>query len=135
VKPLRLLCSLAFVGCLLAACGSGPSASASEKVCSDRAQLSNAVSTVVDDLKSGNFAKAKDDVPAVSDALNSLSQSAGELKSEESQSLSPQIDKLKKTATSLKDSGSLSDLLSGIDSLVSQLQSVGDQISQHLKCS
>jgi predicted nucleic acid-binding Zn-ribbon protein len=126
---------LAFVGCLLAACGSSPSASASEKVCSDRSQLSNALSTVVNDLKSGNFGKAKDDVPAVRDALDSLSQSARELKSEESQSLSPQIDNLKKTATSLKDSNSLSDLLSGIDSFTSQLQSVGDQISQNLKCS
>jgi predicted nucleic acid-binding Zn-ribbon protein len=119
----------------LAACGSSPSASASQKVCDDRAQLSNAISTVVDDLRSGNFGKAKDDVPAVSDALDSLSQSARELKSEESQSLSPQIDNLKKTATSLKDSTSLSDLLSGFDSLKTQLQSVGDQISQNLKCS
>jgi predicted nucleic acid-binding Zn-ribbon protein len=119
----------------LAACGSSPSASASQKVCDDRAQLSNAVSTVVNDLKSGNFGQAKDDVPAVREALDSLSQSARELKSEESQSLSPQIDNLKKTATNLRDSNSLSDLLSGIDSLTSQLQSVGDQISQNLKCS
>ena len=135
MKPLRLLCSLAFVGCLLAACGSSPAASASEKVCNDRAQLGNAVSTVVDDLKSGNFGKAKDDVPAISDALQSLSQSARELKSEESQSLSPQIDNLKKTARGLKDSNSLPDLLAGFDSLESQLQSIGDQISQNLKCS
>ncbi len=104
-------------------------------MCNDRAQLGNAVSTVVDDLKSGNLGKAKDDVPAVSDALESLSQSARELKSEESQSLSPQIDNLKKTATGLKDSNSLPDLLAGFDSLKSQLQSIGDQISQNLKCS
>lgn len=134
-RALRLVCSLAFVGCLLAACGSSSAASASQTVCNDRAQLSKAVSTVVDDLRSGNFSKAKDDVPAVRDALNSLSQSARELKSQESQSLSPQIDKLKKTATSLKDSSSVSDLLSGLSSLESQFQSVGSQINQSLKCS
>ena len=133
-RPLRLLCSLVLFGCLLAACGSSP-ASASQTVCNDRAQLSQAVSTVVDDLRSGNFGEAKDGVPAVRDALNSLSQSARELQSQESQSLSPQIDKLKKTATGLADSTSLSDLLSGLESFASQLQSVGDQINQTLKCS
>jgi cytochrome c556 len=133
--PLRLLCSLAFVGSLLAACSSSPSASASQKVCNDRQQLSNAVSTVIDDLQSGSFGKAKDDVPAVRDALNSLSQSAQELTSEESQALSPQIDNLKKTVANLKNSSSLSDLQSGFNSLKSQLQSISNQISQTLKCS
>ncbi len=74
-------------------------------------------------------------MPAVRDALNSLSQSAGQLKSEKSQSLSPQIDALKNTVTGLADSTSISDLLSGLDSLGSQLQSVGNQIDQTLKCS
>ena len=74
-------------------------------------------------------------MPAVRDALNSLSQSARELQSQESQSLSPQIDNLKKTATGLMDSTSLSNLLSGLDSFASQLQSVGNQINQTLKCS
>ena len=133
-RPLRPLCLLAFVGFLLAACSS-PSASASQKVCNDRMQLSSAVSTVIDDLRSGNFGKAKDDVPAVRDALNSLSQSAQDLKSEESQSLSPQIDNLKETVTNLKDSSSLSDLQSGFTSLKSQVQSISNQISQTLKCS
>ena len=134
-RPLRVLCSLAFVGCLLAACGSSSSASASQTVCNDRAQLNKAVSTFVDDLRAGNFSKAKDDVPAVRDALNSLSQSARELTSQESQALSRQIDDLKKTATSLADSTSLSDLLSGLSSIESQFQSVGSQIRQTLKCS
>jgi hypothetical protein len=134
-RPLRPLGLLAFVGFPLAACSSSPSTSASQKVCSDRVQLSSAVSTVIDDLRSGNFGKAKDDVPAVSDALNSLSQSAQDLRSEESQSLSPQIDNLKETVTNLKDSTSVSDLQSGFDSLRSQLQSISNEISQALKCS
>jgi uncharacterized phage infection (PIP) family protein YhgE len=131
--PLQPLCVLAFVGLLLAACGS-PSTSASQKVCNDRAQLSSAVTTVIDDLHSGNFGKAKDDVPAIRDALNSLSQSAQTLKSEESQSLSPQIDNLKETVANLKGSSSLSDLQSGFNSLKSQVQSISNQISQTLKC-
>jgi hypothetical protein len=118
----------------LAACGSS-SASAAQTVCNDRAQLSKTVSTVVADLRAGNFGKAKDDVPAARDALNSLSKSARELKAQESQSLSPQIDNLKKTVTGLTDSTSLSDLLTGIESFTSQLQSVVNQIDQTLKCS
>jgi hypothetical protein len=135
VRPLGLLCLLAFVGSLLAACSSSPSTSASQNVCNDRVQLNNAVSTVINDLHSGNFGKAKDDVPAVRDALNSLGQSAQDLKSEESQALSPQIDNLKNTVANLKNSTSRSDLQSGFNSVKSQLQSISNQISQTLKCS
>ena len=123
------------VGLLLAACSSSPAASASQKVCSDRTQLSNAVSTVVNDLKSGNFGKAKDDLPAVRDAVDSLGQSAQELTSEQSHTLSPQIDDLKKTAENVKNATSLSDLQSSFRSLRTQLQSISSQIGQTLKCS
>lgn len=133
-RPARLLGVLAIVGFLLAACSSSPAASASQQVCNDRAQLKSDVSTVVNDLKSGNFGKAKDDLPAVRDAADSLSQSAKGLKSEESETLSPQIDNLKTTASELKSASSLADLQSSFSSLRSQLQSMSTQISQTLKC-
>jgi uncharacterized phage infection (PIP) family protein YhgE len=131
----RILVSLAFIGCLLAACGSSPSASASQAVCKDRTQLSNTVSTFAADLRSGNFSKAKDDLTAVRDALNSLSQSAQELKAQESQTLKSPIDNLKSAVTNLKDSKSLSDLTSGIDSIRSQVDAISSQIGDTLKCS
>ena len=133
--PLRVFCLLAFIGILSAACSNTPAPSASEKVCNDRSQLNNAVSTVVDDVKAGNFGKAKDDLPAVRDAVDSLSQSAKELTSDESEALSPQIDNLKKTAANLKDPASIADLQSGFSSLKSQIQSISTQIGETLKCS
>jgi hypothetical protein len=131
----RILISLAFFGCLLAACGSGHSASASQSICNDRTQLRNAVSTVAGDLRSGNFSKAKDELPAVRDALNSLSQSAQELKAQVSQTLRSPIDNLNSAVANLKDSKSLSDLLSGIDSIGSQVDAISSQIGDTLKCS
>ena len=131
----RILVSLAFIGCLLAACGSSPSASAAQKVCNDRTQLSNAVSTFAGDLRSGNFSKAEDDLSAVRDALNSLSQSAQELKAQESQTLRSPINNLKSAITNLKSSKSLSDLTSGIDSIRSQVDAISTQIADTLKCS
>ncbi len=134
IRPTRVLTALALVGCLLAACSS-PSVSASQKVCNDRAQLSSSVSTVVDDLRSGNLSKAKDDLPAVRDALNSLSQSAQQLKAQETQALKPQIDNLKNSVANFKNSKSLSDLQSGLASIRSQVESISSQIGDTLKCS
>jgi hypothetical protein len=104
-------------------------------VCSDRAQLSSAVSTVADDLRGGNFSKAKSDVPAVGDALNNLKQSAQSLQSEQSQALRPKIDELKSTVASLKNSTSFSELRTGFDSVKAQAQSIGNEIESTLKCS
>lgn len=129
-----LLIGLAFVGCLSAACSSSTSTSASQKVCNDRAQLSSAISTVGDDLQSGNFSKAKDDLPAVQHALNSLNQSAQQLRSEEGQALSPQVDNLKKAVTNLGNSRSLSDLQAGLSSIKSQAESIGSQVGDAVKC-
>jgi predicted nucleic acid-binding Zn-ribbon protein len=67
--------------------------------------------------------------------VNSLSQSAQELKSEESQALRPEIDSLKAAITNLTNATSLSDLQAGFNSLKTQAQSITDQISETLKCS
>jgi hypothetical protein len=131
---LRVFCLLALAGFLLAACGSS-GASASQKVCSDRTDLNNAVTKVVNDVKSGNFGQAKDDLPAVRDAARSLSKSVKGLTSEQSQALKPQIEQVKKSASNLKNATSLSDLQSGFSSLESDLQSLSSQIGGNLKCS
>ena len=130
-----MLCLLALAGLLLAACSSNSGASASQKVCSDRTDLNNAVTKVVDDLKSGNFGQAKDDLPAVRDAAHTLSKSVKGLTSEQSKALKPQVEAVKKSASSLKDATSLSDLQSGFSSLTGQLQTLSTQIGGNLKCS
>jgi hypothetical protein len=132
---LRVLCLLALAGLLLAACSSNSAASASQKVCSDRTDLNNAVTKVVDDLKSGNFGQAKDDLPAVREAAHTLGKSVKGLTSEQSKALKPQIEAVKQTASGLKNATSLSDLQSGFSSLTSDLQTLSTQIGGNLKCS
>ena len=144
-RSARILITFVIVGSAFAACSGGSSsggssgtstpATASQKVCEGRTQLSSAVSNLADDLRAGNFSKAKDDLPAVRDALDSLSTSAQDLKSEESHALSPQIDALKNSIATLKNSSSLSDLQSGFHSIKAQAQSISSQIEGTLKCS
>jgi predicted nucleic acid-binding Zn-ribbon protein len=122
------------VAALLTSCGSS-GASAAQQVCSDRSQLNQSVSTVVSDLRSGNFSKAKDNLSAVTTAFDNLQSSVQQLASEQSKALSPQIDTLKSTVSSLKDSSSLSELLDGIDAARSQAQSISTQIGDSLQCS
>ena len=132
VNPIGILVALALVGCLLVACGSSPSAA--QQVCSDRANLTSSVSTVVSDLRAGNFSKAKNDLPAVMDALNSLKDSAQKLQSEQAQTLKPQIDNLRSAVTNLENATSVSELRSGLESLRIQVQSISNEIGSALQC-
>jgi hypothetical protein len=125
---------LALVGVLLSGCGSS-SPSAAQKVCNDRATLNSALSTVTSDLKSGNFSQAKKDFAPVSDAFTNLKQSAQNLKAEEGQALSPQINDLTTTVTNVQSSQSLSELGTNLTSLKSQVQALSTQITNTLKCS
>ena len=132
-STLAVPASMSLAVFLLAACGSTPSAA--DQVCSDRSQVTSAISSLANDLRSGNFTKAKDDVSAVRSALESLSQSVDQLATEQRQAISPQIDNLKSTISGLKSSDSLSSLTTGLNSARSQLQSIGQQIGNSLNCS
>jgi uncharacterized phage infection (PIP) family protein YhgE len=128
------LAALSLAAFLLAACGSsGPTAA--QQVCSDRSQLSSAVSSVANDLRSGNLSKAKDDLPAVHDAFDSLTKSIEQLATEQRQSLSPKIDELKSSVSGLKNSDSLSSLTTDLRSVRSQVQSISQQVEDGLHCS
>jgi predicted nucleic acid-binding Zn-ribbon protein len=93
------------------------------------------VATVAADLKAGNFGQAKKDAAAVSDAFTNLQKSGQNLKAEQSQELSPQINDVKTTASNLQNSQSLTELGTNIDSLKSQIQTLSTQITNTLKCS
>ena len=132
-STLAVPASMSLAVLLLGACGSTPSAA--DQVCSDRSQVTSAISSVANDLRSGNFTKAKDDLSAVRSAFESLSQSVDQLATEQRQALSPQIDNLKATISGLKSSDSLSSLTTSLNSARSQLQSIGQQIGNSLNCS
>ena len=128
-----IVIALTLVGCLLVACGSSPSAA--QQVCSDRANLKSAMATVVENLRAGKFSAAKNDVPVVKDALNSLKESAKNLQSQQAQALQPQVDTLKSTLANLENAKSLSELRTGLESASSQVQSISNEIVSALNCS
>ena len=133
VGPAGIVIVLTLVGCLLVACGSSPSAA--QQVCSDRANLKSAMTTVIEDLRAGKFSAARNDVPAVKDAFNSLRQSAKNLQSQQAQALQPQVDKLKSTLANLENAKSLSELRTGLESANSQIQTISNEIVSTLNCS
>jgi small-conductance mechanosensitive channel len=128
------LASLSLAALLLGACGSS-SPSAADQVCSDRAQLNSAISSVTSDLRSGNFSEAKDGLTSVRQAFDALTKSVEQLARDQQQALSPQVNDLRATVSSLASSDSLSSLTAGLSSARSQIQSISHQIGDALHCS
>jgi outer membrane murein-binding lipoprotein Lpp len=131
----------AVAGMALAGCSSSskPShhestATATQKVCQSRTQLSNTVSTVVSDVQAGNLTKAKDEIPAVKHAVKELHKNVDSLKTSQKNALSSDVNKLKSSVAGLKNAKSLSELSSGIDSVKSQAQSLETKIQSTLSC-
>lgn len=144
----KLLVRISLVGTVvgglaLAGCSSSPSkssfhestATATQKVCQSRSQLTNTVSTVVSDVQAGNLSKAKDEIPAVKHAYKELHKNVGQLKTAQKNTLTPKVNQLKSTISGLKNSSSLSALSSGIDSVQSQVQALETEIQSTLSCS
>ncbi len=119
---------------LLGACGGTSEATATQHVCSARADLHTAVDNVVTQLKSLNFGQAKDDLANVNKAFDDLRKSVNELASDQKKTLSPQVDALKEDLANLKNVSSLSELSAGWDKVTSQFQSISSEISGTLKC-
>src|SRR6478752_160884 len=91
------------VGSSVAACSSSKSTSASEQVCADRSDFSNAVSKVANDLRSLNIGQARSDADAVRSTFDKLADSFKQLTQEQRDRLQPQIDKVKSDVSSFSD--------------------------------
>lgn len=98
-----ILATTALVGC-------GEDDSAAAQVCDDRAALSSAVQTVVDDLGAGNLGDAKEHLAQVRTAFDDLAASIDALAAEEKEDLQPQVEQIKADLEAAGGTGSLTEL-------------------------
>jgi uncharacterized phage infection (PIP) family protein YhgE len=143
-KPLvRIsIAGAAVAGMVLAGCSSSSTSSfhesaatATQNVCQSRSELSDTVSVVVSNVQAGNFGTAKDELVAVRRAFKDLHKNVSQLKTEQKNALTPKVNQLKSSISDLKNSKSLSELRTGIDTVQSQAKALETQIPNTLSCS
>jgi hypothetical protein len=125
--------ALAFVA-IGTGCSSSGSKSASDQVCSARSDLSKAVDTVANDVRSGNLGTARNNLDQVRSAYNNLVNSFDKLTAEQRQKLQPQIDKIKADAQSLTSANSAEQIGRTLDTIGSDVQSALNTITHDLNC-
>lgn len=130
-----LVAALSVATAGLTACGSDDEPTAEEQACAARDDLSQAVQTVTDDLKSANLGDAKDSAADISPALDNLSSALSDLGAEEREKLQPQADQISAELDGLGDASSLSDLQSIISSVGTQISTLVGDIKTDLDCS
>jgi outer membrane murein-binding lipoprotein Lpp len=126
-----LVAVVAVVG-MAAGCSDDPSAE--EQVCDARSELRDALDQVATDVKAANFGDASDDLSQVGEAYDGLVSAVDDLAQEQRDALAPQVDALKSDITALTDAQSLDDLRTGLDTVVSQAQTIYDEIANTLSC-
>ena len=117
---------------LASACGDDPSAE--DQVCDAGSDLREALENTAADVSDANFGEASDDLSEAGDAYDELADAVGELAQEEREALAPQIDALESDIAALQDAESLDDVSAGLDTVVSQAQSIFDEITDTLNC-
>jgi len=116
------------------ASGCGDDESAEEQACDARLELRDDLDSAAADVSDGNFGDASDDVSEARDAFDELADAVDELAQEQREALAPQVDALESDISALPDAGSLDDLSSGLDAVVSQAQGIFDEITDTLNC-
>ena len=122
-----------------AACSSDSSDSSSSKssqdaVCSDASDLKSSVQKLGDDIKSGNFGDAKDQLSKVESDFKALETSAKDLSSSKKSSVQDDLDGVKGTLGDLSSASSLSDIESTFNKAQSELKDTTDSITKTLSC-
>jgi uncharacterized phage infection (PIP) family protein YhgE len=117
-----------------AAAGCGDDPSAEEQVCDAGSELRASLDQVATDIQAANFGDASDDLSQVGEAYDGLVSAVGDLAEEQRDALAPQVDALASDITSLADAQSLDDLQAGFDTVVSQAETIYDEITDTLSC-
>ena len=122
------------VAVLALASGCGDDPSAEDQVCDARSEPRDAVDNVAADVSAANFGEASDDLSEAGDAYDELADAAGDLAQEQREALEPQVDALESDIAALQDAESLDDVSAGLDTVVSQAESIFDEITDTLNC-
>jgi predicted nucleic acid-binding Zn-ribbon protein len=122
------------VAVLALASGCGDDESAEDQVCDARSELRDDLDNAAADVSDANFGEASDDLSEARDAYDELADAVGELAQEQREALAPQVDALESDIAALQDAESLDDLSAGLDTVVSQAESIFDEITDTLNC-
>jgi outer membrane murein-binding lipoprotein Lpp len=131
--------AVAIVAVVGTACGSSGGSSSSSKsqqdtVCSDAGTLQASIDTLVNDVKSGNFGNAKDQVKKVESDFRSLQSSAKSLAASKKQDVQSDVDTVKQTLDGLQSANSLSDIQGTLTTAKTQIKDSVDSLTKTLKC-
>ena len=127
-----LVAAVAVVG-TAAGCGDDEP-SAEDQVCDARSELRDALDQVATDVTSANFGDASDDITQVREAFDGLAAAVDDLAQEERDALSPQVDALQSDITALTDAQSLDEVQTGLDTVVTEAETIYDDIANTLNC-
>jgi len=131
-QVLRWFVAVVAVVGMAAGCNDDPSAE--EQVCDARSELRDALDQVATDIQAANFGDASDDLSQVRETYDELASEVDDLAQEQRDALAPQVDALETEITSLSDAQSLDELQAGLETVVSQAETVFDEITDTLSC-
>jgi archaellum component FlaC len=134
VIALFMLTAVAVLGAGCSSDDSSSSGSAQDAVCSDAGDFKDSVNTLVDDVKSGNFGDAKDQMSKVKSSFEDLESSAKDLASSKKSSVQDDLDSVKGTLGDLTSASSLSDIEDTLGEAESELEDAADSITKTLSC-
>ena len=103
-------------------------------MCDARTELREAVDDVVTDVQAANFGEARDGTAAVSEAYNELVSALDELGEEQREALAPDVEALAVDIEALPDAQGLDELGSSLDTILSGVQQIYDEITDTLQC-
>jgi archaellum component FlaC len=128
-----LALAVAFVAGSVGACSSD-SESPKEAACSDADTLKDSVNQLIEDVKSGNFGDAKDQLSTVKSDFEALESSAKDLASSKRASVQADLDEVKGTLGELTSAASLDDVEATLGKAESELKDTADSIRTTLSC-
>jgi hypothetical protein len=129
----RRWASMAIAG-LVIATGCSDGTSAEEQVCEARAELRDAVDDVQADVEAGEFDDAQDGLSEVRDAYDEFTAAFDDLREDERETLTSQVDALESDIADLQDVQGLDELGSGLDTVLTGAQGVFDDVTETLSC-
>ena len=123
------------------ACGSSGGSSSSDStesaqktVCSNADDLKTSVNKLVDDVKSGNFGDAQDQVSTVKSDFQALEKSAQDLASSKKSAVKDDLDQVKGTLTDLSSANSTEEIQSTLNTAKKELDSTVDAVKKTVNC-
>jgi hypothetical protein len=128
-----MLAVLPAVMLALQGCG-GDDASATNRTCAAKDDLSASIRTVVDDVRAGNLGDARDHLDEVRSRASDLGSAVSDLGSQERDRLQPQVDKVRDELKDLTSATSLSELSSGVTTVTSSASALFSDLGDDLSC-